>query len=459
MKTHSQKFLQQRRFAMVLPMLVLPFLIMIFWAMGGGQGSDEQAKATEKTGLITELPDAHFNAEVWNKLSLYEQAKRDSAKLEEEKKNDPYFKLATLEEQDTDKVQEPIQPTSTVLPNVRQATPKKRKEAVDPNEEKVNRKLEQLYQELNKKQETSPSSQTDLTQSNAADPQFTSDVNKLQSMMETMNRGNQQDPEMKQIDGVLEKLLDIQHPDRAREKLREQSELKKGQVFAVQTQPAQENITMIRQPKESIPLSTDSSGLLSKVFAVHVQQNSFYGLEDEIEQDQSGNAIEAVVHDTQELVAGSTVKMRLLNDVYINGKLISKDRFIYGTAAINGERLTIAINSVRNSNSLFPVSLSAYDLDGIEGIYIPGAITRDVAKQSSDQAMQSLQFMTMDQSLKTQAANAGLQAAKGLFSKKVKLIRVTVKAGYKILLKDTKAPPVSIGLAQRWRSESFRQPF
>lgn len=440
MKPHSQKFLQQRRFAMVLPMLVLPFLVMIFWAMGGGQGSPEQTKATEKTGLNTNLPDAHFNAEVWNKLSLYEQAKRDSAKLEEEKKNDPYFKLATLEEQDTDKVQEPIQNKSTVLPSVLHSTPKKRKEAIDPNEEKVNRKLAQLYEELNKKQEVPSTSQIDSRSlSSTADPQFTSDVNKLQSMMETMNGGNQQDPEMKQIDGVLEKLLDIQHPDRAREKLREQSELKKGQVFAVQTQPAQENISMISQPKESVPISIDSSRLMSKVFAVRAQLNSFYGLEDEIEQDPSGNAIEAVVHDTQELVAGSTVKMRLLNDVYINGKLISKDQFIYGVASINGERLTIAINSVRNSNSLFPVSLSAYDLDGIEGIYIPGAITRDVAKQSSDQAMQSLQFMTMDQSLKTQAANAGLQAAKGLFSKKVKLIRVTVKAGYKILLKDTKA--------------------
>jgi hypothetical protein len=35
-----------------------------------------------------------------------------------------------------------------------------------------------------------------------------------------------------------------------------------------------------------------------------------------------------------------------------------------------------------------------------------------------------------------QAANAGIQAAKSLISKKVKLVKVTVKAGYKILLKD-----------------------
>src|SRR5258706_4092112 len=110
MKPHSQKFLQQRRFAMVLPMLVLPFITMIFWALGGGQDSPTQNKAPEKSGLNTELPDAHFNAEVWNKLSLYEQAKRDSLKLDEEKKNNPYFDLPTITEQEGQEVQQqPVQ--------------------------------------------------------------------------------------------------------------------------------------------------------------------------------------------------------------------------------------------------------------------------------------------------------------------------------------------------------------
>ena len=35
-----------------------------------------------------------------------------------------------------------------------------------------------------------------------------------------------------------------------------------------------------------------------------------------------------------------------------------------------------------------------------------------------------------------QATTAGIQAAKGLLSKKIKLVKVTVKAGYRVLLKD-----------------------
>ena len=441
MKTHSQKFLQKRKFAMVLPVLVLPFITMIFWALGGGQGSSAKAVATGKTGLNLELPDPHFNKdEEFNKLSLYEKAKRDSAKLKEAIKNDPYFNLPDLSGQVQSEQQKPEmnRRNSSSLPS-KTSILQKPKIEVDPNEAKVNEKLAQLYQVLNKEQAPVATVSDRAYAPTSSDPQFSSDVDKLEKMMKMMKNGNEADPEMQQMEGMLDKILDIQHPDRAREKIKEQSELKKGQVFAVQAPPEQDDITTIKQPKRQAPMSVDSSRLLSKVFSVEPRQNEFYGLDDEADQGQAGNAIEAVVHDTQEIIAGSTVKLRLLNDVYVNGKLISKDQFIYGTAAINGERLTIAINSIRDDNSLFPVALSAYDLDGIEGIHIPGMITRDVAKQSSNQAMQSLQFMTMDQSLKTQAMNAGLQTAKGLFSKKVTLIRVTVKAGYKILLKDTKA--------------------
>jgi conjugative transposon TraM protein len=440
MKPHSQMFLQKRKFIMALPLLVLPFLTMIFWALGGGEGSPAQAKSNEKTGLNLELPDAHFNTEEWNKLSLYEKAERDSLKFEEEGKNDPYFTLATLKEQ-TSKEEQGVRSKQTSIGtsnSIQGTSTKKRVEYVDPNEEKVNQKLDQLYRELNKTSTTPGELKREQTVTeDIADPQFSSDVDKLEQMMEMMNKGDQNDPEMQQIGGMLDKILDIQHPERVREKIKEESEQKKGQVFPVNAVQSDDNIALMTPIGIQSSIVADSTALLSRVFSVKVQQNSFYGLEDDASQDSEvSNAIEAVIHDTQELVAGSTVKMRLLSDVYINGKLISKDQFVYGTCSINAERLTIEVNSVRNGKSLFPVSLSVYDLDGLEGIYIPGAITRDAAKQSSDQAMQSMQFLTMNQSLEAQAASAGLQAAKGLFSKKVKQIKVTVKAGYNLLLKD-----------------------
>ena len=128
--------------------------------------------------------------------------------------------------------------------------------------------------------------------------------------------------------------------------------------------------------------------------------------------------------------------MRLLNDIYINGSSIPKGNFVFGIAELKDERLEININSIRNSNSLFPVKLEVYDMDGLPGIYIPGAISRDVAKQSAENGLQLLDLTSMDPSLKAQATATGINTAKSLLSKKVKQVKVLVKAGYKVLLRD-----------------------
>ncbi|NNU33681.1 conjugative transposon protein TraM [Mucilaginibacter sp. S1162] len=131
------------------------------------------------------------------------------------------------------------------------------------------------------------------------------------------------------------------------------------------------------------------------------------------------------------------IKLRLLDGVYINGKLIPKGSFVYGTCALNNERLEIKIASIRYLNNILPVSLSVYDLDGMEGLYVPGSIGRDAAKNGVGDAVQSMQLLSMDQSVGAQAASAGVEAAKGLFNHKVKQIKVKVKAGYQVLLKDS----------------------
>ena len=100
------------------------------------------------------------------------------------------------------------------------------------------------------------------------------------------------------------------------------------------------------------------------------------------------------------------------------------------------ERLEAEINSIRYKNQLFPVKLELYDMDGLPGIYIPGSISRDVAKNSADNSLQLMELTTLDPSLKAQAAAAGINTVKSLMSRKVKQVKVIIKEGYKVLLKD-----------------------
>lgn len=145
-----------------------------------------------------------------------------------------------------------------------------------------------------------------------------------------------------------------------------------------------------------------------------------------------------MVHENQTIVTGSTIKLRLLNDIKVNGMVIPKDSFVYGAASLDGERLGVKIGSIRYRNSIFPVELVVFDLDGLDGIRIPGAITRDVAKQSADRSLQAIGMTSLDPSIGAQAAGAGIEAVKSLVGKKVKLVKVMVKAGYSVLLRDEK---------------------
>ncbi|HNP94388.1 MAG TPA: conjugative transposon protein TraM [Cyclobacteriaceae bacterium] len=430
MKKHSQQFLQKRKLAMALPMLTMPFLTLIFWALGGGQAIPGQAIAMHEAGLNLELPNAHFSPdEKTDKFSLYEESQRDSADFFEAVENDPYFELNTMVLED--KPDAPLFNGSALT--------KAKVEDIDPNEAKVNEKLELIYRELNRTPTETHNSSKPSRDESMVPPveheQFSEDVSKLESMMEMMAASEEPDPEMVQMASMLDKILDIQHPQRVKERLREQSIQHSEQVFSVSLNATDPVVDFIQPSVEASHTIQDTG----KASIMSLPANGFYGLEEESQREQQDNAIPAVIHDTQELVVGATVKLRLTNDIYLNGQLIPKDQFIYGTASINEERLNITINSVRYENSLFPVALSVYDLDGMEGIYVPGAITRDVVKQSTDQGLQGMQFMSMDQTLAAQAASAGIEAAKGLFSKKVKLIKVTVKAGYQVLLKDTNA--------------------
>lgn len=436
MKQHTQQFLQKRKFYMALPVLALPFITMIFWALGGGEGTTVQAKPTDSVGLNFNLPDAHFaEKEVWDKLTLYEMAEQDSNKFEEARESDPYFDLIAFQTEQSETDADTTRDSKLIS-----GFKKKDRLAIDPNEEKVNRKLQELYDEINKPaQAASVSKEIEPAIPVSSDPQFTSDVDRLEALMETMHSVPESDPEMEQIEGVLEKILDIQHPERVKEKLAIHSQFEKSGALNVEAADNEDNISLMKSATPtSLPSIEDSTALVESFSVTPIPTNGFFGLDEEAAQeDIKDNSIQAVIHDTQELVAGSTVKMRLLTDIHVNGRAIPKDQLIYGICAINGERLTIEIKSIRTGQSLLPIALTVYDLDGLEGVYIPGAIARDAAKQASDNALQNIQLMSLNPSIGAQAAAAGVEAAKGLFSKKAKLIKVTVKAGYHILLKDT----------------------
>lgn len=368
-QTLSPKMIRQRKVLLALPLLVLPFLTMFFWALGGGKVNPAEAKADTTKGFNMNLPDAVLKGgKDLNKLSYYDKAAADSVKLMEQMKSDPYYHQAA---DSAARLQLPgnsqpawrngtaVQPSKLTGGNVQAA-----------NEAQVYQKLAQLQTAINKPVQPAKASPALIAGNDA--------VSKLQQV----GQQKSEDPELKQMNGLLEKIMDIQHPDRVKEK----------------TDP---------QAKE----------LENKRF----------------------KAIPAVIDGKQKITQGTVVRLRLLDTVTINGQLIPKGQLIYGSGNLYNQRLTMNIKIIRMGTSILPVDLTVFDMtDGLEGICVPEAITGDAVKDGAASGVQGLEFMSLDPSVGTQLAGAGVNAAKGLFTKKVKRIKAKLKDGYALLLRDNK---------------------
>ncbi|MBL7738139.1 MAG: conjugative transposon protein TraM [Chitinophagaceae bacterium] len=413
----SQAFLRKRKMMLVLPLLVIPFLTMAFWAVGGGKGN-EPVIANEQKGLNLNLPDAKMKDEnLTDKLSFYDKADKDSAKLEEWMRTDPYYQQKEDTGYSPANELELLTQNSASKYNQRLNASPYETSSNNP-EQKLLQKLALLQKEINKQPEVPVNEDGDVSSYNQ-DGELSGDMDRLENMMVTMNKTNTGDPEMQQLNGTLEKILDIQHPQRVKDKLKEKSLQQKQVVFAVTTLPKLANVSLIDTMKKK-PNSS----------------NQFLGATNEAEETTESFSIEAIVNSNQSLVNGAVIQLRLFTDVFINGVLIPKGTPLSGIASLNNERLEAEINSIRYKYQLFPVKLELYDMDGLPGIYIPGSISRDVAKNSADNSLQLMELTTLDPSLKAQVAAAGINAAKSLLSRKVKQVKVIIKEGYKILLKD-----------------------
>lgn len=418
MNTHSQKFIRKRKFALVLPLLVLPFLTLAFWALGGGNAAGNEKPVHQ--GLDLTLPEPKLENHLEGKLSLYERAEQNARRLKDAKAADPYSRDLETDSINNNMGHEPYDDEYGEYPLITHTNVNNALDESSQTEAKLCRQLAEIKAQINTtsnwKQESDDSGQEDWLPATEKVPDWQPTVAGAAdaSLQPTA------DPELQQLDNMLTKILDIEHPQRVKERLQQQSIDKRGLVFPVETKPDIPKAALMQRDNNAI-----------KTFSV----NQFYDSGNDLF-DQNETAIPAVVHETQALVSGATLKLRLTEDVFINGIRIPAGTFIYGLCSLDGERLTVDVKHIRYRNSLLPVNLSVFDIDGITGIRIPGAISRDAAKQGMTNGIQSMDFYNMDPSLGAQAASAGIQTFKSLLGNKAKLIKATVRAGYPVLLVD-----------------------
>ena len=151
------------------------------------------------------------------------------------------------------------------------------------------------------------------------------------------------------------------------------------------------------------------------------------------------NTISACVHTRQTVTDGQMVRFRLLEPMLVSGKEIPRNTSVVGVAKIQGERLNVLISSLEYHGNIIPVELAVYDTDGQAGIFIPGSMERSAAKEivagMGTSAGSSMNFSTdAGAQLAADLGKGLIQGTSQYFSKKMRTVKVHLKAGYKVLL-------------------------
>lgn len=102
------------------------------------------------------------------------------------------------------------------------------------------------------------------------------------------------------------------------------------------------------------------------------------------------NLIKAIIDEDVKAVDGSRVRLRLLDEVEINGVILAKGSYMYATMSGFGQqRVKGTVKSLMVDDELLKVSLTLYDTDGMEGLYVPNSSFRETTKDIASGAMGS----------------------------------------------------------------------
>jgi len=385
------------------PLVAAVLISLLFYAMGGGQGvKDATPNKSSKAeiGFNSAWPVARVSGRDsgTDKMSFYDKADKDSARLRENVLRDPY---RGREDPAAEKRGKWLDQRANGFQGMRSRQ--------DTLADRVLERLEGFRQGLQQKPGRTDSPVMVVPGQSEALNRLRYAMDRLRSVDTTST-----DRELDKLGSLLDKAIQIRH------------------VPAPAIKPDTE------EEKMSYPVL--ATGAASRWAEPRVGAR-FYETGDagDSTETPTPNMFEAVVDGDQVLVSEGTLDLRLTSQVVVNGAIVPRNTILHGRVSLAGGRFQVSVASVLVGGSGYPVSMAVYDTDGLLGIRIRESLARDASKESASEAIGTVGVMgSLDPSVGAQAANAGIQAARSLLSRKVRLVHLGIKGGYRVFLKNTK---------------------
>ena len=410
---------QRRNKMMVLGAAVIGIVFILFWLFSSlSSGGDENAKG--RNGFNTEMPDAdQGSSNIADKSKAYEM---DGVKKNQQARHD--LGSYSMNETDSVSVSDEMNLMATSAPKDNDESPAKQKveqsaaacnelsqtlgSFYQPSEAAANEELKSRIAELEQKLATQTT-----TNNSTVDDQMALMEKSYQlaaKYMPTIQNGGGQ----------------MTYAGAGEQSSSGSQQGKKRKVSPVQ----QVTKTVVSALGGQMMDDEDGGGFTFQSFNTAVGAGGGVSRK---------NTISASVYGYQTVTDGQAVRLRLLEPMAVDERIIPKGAIIVGATKIQGERLNITITSIENGKTIIPVELSVYDTDGQQGIFIPNSMEVSAAKEVAANMGGSMgSSINISSDAKAQLASdigKGLiQGTSQYVAKKMRTVKVHLKAGYQVLL-------------------------
>jgi conjugative transposon TraM protein len=380
-------YLKRNKPLLFLPLVLIPFVVLIFYVLGGGE-KKEKEEQTQKEQQVAKganytLPDADKSVVIYDKMDNYSSKKEVTISHdyniagETDSTNEETLAEESLSEEKllsgkrnlykNDPVPELNADVSTdLLAHIRE------------KEKKVREDLENSQAETKSKNEDADSNQSEKDKRDSNDQKASASIAPT---------------------GIEE--LD--------------------KVFRQNSRLAKQNDSLNIRLKETTSINQKLEAEKNKRFTLEKSGKSGFKLKD-----MAVPVIEAEVYETTTVLTGNRVKLRLLEEAWLNGVKIPANTFLYGTCEVSNERLQIEVLQIPVGEKFVPVQVTVCDLDGLPGLYVPDNASRKVAKEVGSSANTSSMFGVSNNPLTYMGMQAADRTAQSLL-KMIRIKKVTIK--------------------------------
>jgi len=382
-----KNYLKRNKPLLFLPLVLIPFVVLIFYVLGGGEKKEkEEQKQKEQQvakGANYTLPDADKSVAIYDKMDNYSSKKAVTTSRnyniagESDSVNEETLADETLTEEQllsekknlykNDPVPELNADVSTdLMAHIRQ------------KEKKVREDLENSQSEAKSKNEDADSNQDEKNKKQSDDQKRSTAI----------------------VPTGIEEL---------------------DKVFRQNSRLARQNDSLNIRLKETTSINQKLEAEKNKRSTLEKGGKSGFK-----PKDTAVPVIEAEVYETTTVLTGNRVKLRLLEEAWLNGVKIPANTFLYGICEVTNERLQIEVMQFPVGEKFVPVEVTVCDLDGLPGLYVPDNASRKVAKEVGSSANVSSMFGVSNNPLTYMGMQAADRTAQSLL-KMIRIKKVTIK--------------------------------